>query len=488
LSWKNRPSRSRCGLRENVDDLYCLHHLRDFRRHIGPAFADRCDGGMVSVSGASHSRLGTPPSLSRNQPARQFFQPRSVSRQSHPVQPHYRYSHDEHDLLRQVEWVRQQREGDSQPPPLFTAVAAAAASGESFLLDFPLRRAAATNAATTAATTADTTAATTADTTAATAGFTTAAATTGDASLKAHRRRRRQRTVIIGPVSLQWVAAGYQPSPKSPKGPCTALKRVFIVRVKSAADFAARASLPRTTTVILYLQKDLSLPQGVLFQRQQSCTILMSAKWPGYTLTGGNPMYPVLRVWNTSNVVSLNVNYHLPVTESSPECTTVPELGKGVTCPAISIHRSYGVQIGKGNIFGRVDVLRSMEVRLDSLTVTGVASFNKSPGVIRVALSGYGPGLLKSNIVISNNEVYGVNTPIVMHKGAVGVTVRNNYVHSFIFAGIRNVIENVAMKGTQGSLGWTSCFTVTVNNCLKDPGNYWEAMRVKYYNSTRINQ
>ncbi|CAI5509512.1 unnamed protein product [Closterium sp. Naga37s-1] len=477
----------------------------------------------------------------------------------------------------------------------------------------------------------------------------------------------------------------------------------------------------------------------------------MSAKWPGYTLTGGNPMYPVLRVWNTSNVVSLNVNYHLAVTESSPECTTVPELGKAVTCPAISIHRSYGVQIGKdvrhgaweccwthsrssfsptrlqarsclhapsyaiylsplqGNIFGRVDVLRSMSVRLDSLTVTGVASFNRSPGVIRVALSGYGPGLLKSNIVISNNEVYAeevqqepvrymvwgselslnsiccsflahyphsplqpylsllpllpsylhspiclfilttpssplsplppyphsphcpliptlpiallsplapfasyphsphcpliltlplapssplpprlpallsrhwVNTPILLHKGAVGVTVTNNYVHDYIFAGIkcgadvhysfacmlarinsnlvvssgrnlngdhdsagiyfythwfspgnsalcnyvfngdhcyyldhctsgvlvrggacvntydgmkvnngkRNVIESVAMKGTQGSLGWTSCFTVTVNNCLKDPGNYWEAMRVKYYNSARINR
>ncbi|CAI5499712.1 unnamed protein product, partial [Closterium sp. Naga37s-1] len=488
--------------------------------------------------------------------------------------PNHGYSHDERDMLRRVESVRQQREGDSQPPPLFTAVAAAAASGESFVLDVPLRR-------TTAA------AATDAATEAATAGYTpAAAATTGAARLQAQGRRRwsrRHRTVIIGPVSLQWaaIAAGYQLSQKRPKGPCSMwLKRVFIVRVKSAADFAARASLPPTATVILHLQKDLMLHRGVLFGRQQSCTILMSAKWPGYTLTGGNPMYPVLRVWNTSNVMSLNVNYRLPVTESSPECTTVPELGKGVTCPAISIHRSYGVQIGKSNIFGRVDVLRSMDVRLDSLSVTGVASFIKSPGVIRVALCGYGPGLLKSNIVISNNEVYGVNTPILLHKGAVGVTVRNNYVHDFIFAGIkcgadvhysfacmlarinsnlvvssgrnlngdhdsagiyfythwfspgnsalcnyvfngdhcyyldhctsgvlvrggacvntydgmkvnngkRNVIENVAMKGTRGSLGWTSCFTVTVNNCLKDPGNYWEAMRVKYYNSARINR
>ncbi|CAI5509966.1 unnamed protein product [Closterium sp. Naga37s-1] len=31
----------------------------------------------------------------------------------------------------------------------------------------------------------------------------------------------------------------------------------------------------------------------------------------------------------------------------------------------------------------------------------------------------------------------GVNTPIVVHRGSVGVIVRNNYVHDFLFAGIR---------------------------------------------------
>ncbi|CAI5476684.1 unnamed protein product [Closterium sp. Yama58-4] len=376
------------------------------------------------------------------------------------------------------------------------------------------------------------------------------------------------------------IPAGYQPSKSRPQGACSSLKKVYIINVTSAADFAARASLPPTSTVILYLRNDLTLPKGLFFRRQQSCTILMSSKWPGYTLTGGDPTYPVLRVWNTNNFLSMNVNYYLPVTESSPECTTVPELGKGVTCPTISIHRSYGVQIGKGNIFGRVDVFRSMGVRLDSLTVTGVASFDKSPGVIRVAMCGYGPALLQANIIISNNEVYGVNTPIVLHRGAVGVTVTNNYIHNYIFAGIRcgadvhysgdcmltrinsnlvissgrnlngdhdsagiyycthwfnpgnsalcnyifngdhcyyldyctsgvlvrggacintydgmkvnngkrNIIRHVAMKGTQGSLGWTSCLTVTINNCLKDPGSYWEAMRVKYYNSDRINR
>ncbi|CAI5460863.1 unnamed protein product [Closterium sp. Yama58-4] len=251
----------------------------------------------------------------------------ALSQHSHTQYiPNDGYSHDDRDMLRRVESVRQQQERDSQPPPLFTAVAAAAVSCESFVLDFPLRRAAAA------------------------ASAATNTASTAASIFQTQRRRRRHRTVIIGPVSLQRaaVAAGYQLSQKRRKGPCSMwLKRVFLVRVKSPADFAARASLPSTATVILHLQRDLTLPRGVVFGRQHSCTILMSAKWPGYTLTGGNPMYPVLRVWNTSNVMSLNVNYQLAVTESSPECSTVPELGKAVTCPAISIHRSFGVQIGK---------------------------------------------------------------------------------------------------------------------------------------------
>ncbi|CAI5461049.1 unnamed protein product [Closterium sp. Yama58-4] len=75
---------------------------------------------------------------------------------------------------------------------------------------------------------------------------------------------------------------------------------------------------------------------------------------------------------------------------------------------------------------------------LRSNNITGsVPVFNKSPGVIRVAMSGYGPTLEKSYIAITNNEVYGVDTPIVLYQGAIGVIVRNNYVHDFIFAGIR---------------------------------------------------
>ncbi|CAI5967616.1 unnamed protein product [Closterium sp. NIES-64] len=404
------------------------------------------------------------------------------------------------------------------------------------------------------------------------------------------------------------------------------LKRVFIVRVKSAADFAARASLPPTATVILHLQKDLMLPKVVLFGRQQSCTILILAKWPGYTVTGGNPMSgkggqgsgragqgvaELGKEWQSwarsgragqgvaelgKGVAELGKEWRAPrrtrLLHMAPSlaqftCTVFGPVGvqwsmampraAGLTnahwsvfslffsshtssqAPACLQATPYPVYLSppQGNIFGRVDVLRRVNTP--------------------VVLHRGAEGIAVTSIYIHDH--WRVNTPILLHRRAVGVTVRNNYVHHFIFAGIkcgadvhysfacmlsrinsnlvvssgrnlngdhdsagiyfythwfspgnsalcnyvfngdhcyyldhctsgvlvrggacvntydgmkvnngkRNVIKNVVMKGTRRSLGWTSCFTVTVNNCLKDPGNYSEAMRVKYYNSARIN-
>eukprot|EP00475_Leptophrys_vorax_P016953 TRINITY_DN23467_c1_g1_i2.p1 TRINITY_DN23467_c1_g1~~TRINITY_DN23467_c1_g1_i2.p1 ORF type:complete len:255 (-),score=8.99 TRINITY_DN23467_c1_g1_i2:155-868(-) len=44
------------------------------------------------------------------------------------------------------------------------------------------------------------------------------------------------------------------------------------------------------------------------------------------------------------------------------------------------------------------------------------------------------------------------------------------------------------MKSTQRLTGWVACYTVQQNNCMKDPGDYWERMRAKYYNSPTINK
>ncbi|CAI5476725.1 unnamed protein product [Closterium sp. Yama58-4] len=301
-------------------------------------------------------------------------------------------------------------------------------------------------------------------------------------------------------------------------GFCSDYEGAVYIKVFTVDDIARRLNYPRARTVILELNKNLVLDKGLLFDSRYSCTVLRSNNitGSGYRISYFGADQPVLRIWNTSNVLVLGVSFSLGVRTSSPECVGVPENGIGVNCPTIHVYRSYGIQIAKGTVFGRIDLFRCMSSRVDSMRVTGVPVFNKSPGVIRVAMSGYGPTLEKSYIAITNNEVYGesifsrsgvrgcrdswrtsglarplasffplfffplscfprsrsatpphtpphattyttssslppfplsfppvppplpgVDTPIVLYQGAIGVIVRNNYVHDFIFAGIR---------------------------------------------------
>ncbi|CAI5476683.1 unnamed protein product [Closterium sp. Yama58-4] len=223
---------------------------------------------------------------------------------------------------------------------------------------------------------------------------------------------------------------------------------------------------------------------------------------------------------------------------------------------------------------------RSMKSRIDSMKVTGVWDFAKSNGVLRVGISGIGTKLVRSGIAVSNNEVFGADTPLVVYNGAVGVRVVQNFVHDYGFAGIRcgadvrnqgdcmlgfigynyvysrlrnmtgaadsagiyycihwfnpgnraecnyvkggdhcyyldyntsgvkviggvcydnwdglkvnngkfNRLRHVLVVNALKAPGWCTCLTPTVNNCNKFPGNYWENMRIKYYNTPVFNQ
>ena len=59
------------------------------------------------------------------------------------------------------------------------------------------------------------------------------------------------------------------------------------------------------------------------------------------------------------------------------------------------------------------------------MSVTGIFPSDRSPGLIRVLLSGVGPALIGSNITISNNEIYGegheVGLPALETEGSMKV-------------------------------------------------------------------
>ncbi|CAI5464568.1 unnamed protein product [Closterium sp. Yama58-4] len=312
---------------------------------------------------------------------------------------------------------------------------------------------------------------------------------------------------------------------KKQKGPCTPLSEAKVIPVSSPSDINKRLQHPNSVTVILEVTRDLVLPKGLVFSGAFRCTIFRSAQGKrNFKVSLMGDKEPVIRVWNTSNVVILRLDFWLGVTARSGECELLldTDIGRGNTCPTIHIWRSHNVQVAKGSFWGRIDVFRAMATRVDSMKGTGLTLFVKSPGVVRVAFSGYGPALLKSWVALTNNELYGVDQPIVLQNGAVGVIARNNYIHDFLFAGIRcgadvynqgdcmlttlsnNLIvaSGRNMSGDHdaagiyycthffnpGMPGWCQCYTPTINNCAKKPGTYWEEMRINYYNSPVINQ
>ncbi|CAI5489932.1 unnamed protein product [Closterium sp. Naga37s-1] len=210
-------------------------------------------------------------------------------------------------------------------------------------------------------------------------------------------------------------------------GPCTPLADAKLITVTTEEDIAKRTQYTNKETVILELANDITLSKGLVFDAAYRCTIFRSgAAKANYKIAYMGDREPLLLIANTSNVIILHINFWMGVTMRSPECTDFlyTDLGSGNTCPTIMLWRVHNTQVAKGSFYGRIDVLRAMSSRVDSMKGTGLPLFVKSPGVIRVSFSGYGPALLKSWVAITNNEVYGVDQPIIILNGAVGVTER----------------------------------------------------------------
>ncbi|CAI5532439.1 unnamed protein product [Closterium sp. Naga37s-1] len=231
------------------------------------------------------------------------------------------------------------------------------------------------------------------------------------------------------------------PSPSAPVAtesppPCSPLLTAVKIAVFTEDDFALRLQYSPQSTVILELQSDLALTRGLLFNASYACTILRSARAPpnGATLSLASTDEPLLRIWNTSNVLVHGISFQQPYTAASAPCANIPSIGAGIICPTVSIYGCHHVQVVKGTLFGRIDVFRSVVSRIDSMKVTGVSDFDLNNGVIRVAYCG-------------------------------------------------NFVEDVIMKNVTGMTGWFTCLTPTLNNCAIRPGTYWESMRRKYYDT-----
>ncbi|CAI7775012.1 unnamed protein product [Closterium sp. NIES-53] len=98
------------------------------------------------------------------------------------------------------------------------------------------------------------------------------------------------------------------------------------------------------------------------------------------------------------------------------------------------------------------------------------------------------PGnLAECNYIIGGDHCYYLDyasSGVTIRGGACIGTVDGMKVNN----GKWNLIQHVVMKGTEGTPGWCACLTATICNCLKDPGNYWDRMRAKYYSTAVFQQ
>ncbi|CAI5481275.1 unnamed protein product, partial [Closterium sp. Yama58-4] len=132
---------------------------------------------------------------------------------------------------------------------------------------------------------------------------------------------------------------------------CSPLASAVVIQVTSEADFIKRRLYPPSTTVMLELQNHVTLKRGLLFGPKYACTVLRSgggAKGRGYRLYVHRVDEPILRIWNTSNVIVYRVQMSQPFRAYSQACPReIPDVGTDIICPLVHVYRSYGVQIVK---------------------------------------------------------------------------------------------------------------------------------------------
>ncbi|CAI7767354.1 unnamed protein product, partial [Closterium sp. NIES-53] len=195
-------------------------------------------------------------------------------------------------------------------------------------------------------------------------------------------------------------------SPSQSAPPCL-LPRV-VINVTREADLYLRKSYPANQYVTMVLQASINLTDTFVMDAKFSCTVFRSDKDRAFDLISPSVNAMVMKIVNTNNVLVLGVNFKMPVsTVGQLDCNYLETryidfIGK-YACPAVWLYRVWGVQVVQGNVYGRVEVARANHSRIDSMDVLVKAT--NQPGAIVVMLSGDGPNLIRSNVVISNNNV-----------------------------------------------------------------------------------
>ncbi|GJP53271.1 hypothetical protein CLOM_g12443 [Closterium sp. NIES-68] len=285
--------------------------------------------------------------------------------------------------------------------------------------------------------------------------------------------------------------------------PCKVPNPPIIINVGFERDILRRATLPNDTLVTMLLWSNVRLTRGLVFGGNFSCTIFNSTRPSRLTISMPNTATPVLELFNTHNVLIHGINFHIPVTDADSTVCRFPNIDQvrdiyigRYSCPAIFLFRVFAVQVAQGTVFGRIDVMRAAFSRIDNMRVT--VNPANWPAAIRVSYSGHGPTLQRSNVWITNNELFSggegrqqaqrARVGIMILWGGVGVNVLNNRLHDFSLAGIQlghgmnnvgdSMLNKIAYNDIRHDFGETGQNTRLDNSAIYfdthwvNPGNY----------------
>ncbi|CAI5469413.1 unnamed protein product [Closterium sp. Yama58-4] len=285
--------------------------------------------------------------------------------------------------------------------------------------------------------------------------------------------------------------------------PCKVPNPPIIINVGFERDILRRATLPNDTLVTMLLWSNVRLTRGLVFGANFSCTIFNSTRPGRLTISLPNTATPVLELFNTHNILVHGINFQIPVKDSDTTICRFPNIDQvrdvyigRYSCPAIFLFRVFAVQVTQGTVYGRIDVMRAAYSRIDNMRVT--VNPANWPAAIRVSYSGHGPTLQRSNVWITNNELFSggegreqaqrARVGIMILWGGIGVNVMNNRLHDFTLAGIQmghgmnNVgdamLTKVAYNEIRHDFGETGANTRLDNSGIYfdthwvNPGNY----------------
>eukprot|EP00850_Spirogloea_muscicola_P009811 SM000056S17929 [mRNA] locus=s56:121699:131627:- [translate_table: standard] len=209
------------------------------------------------------------------------------------------------------------------------------------------------------------------------------------------------------------------------------------INASSTTDILSRTQYSANQTVVLVLQNDIVLGSTLAITSKFSCTIFKSAASPGYTLSAASDTFAAIRVSGSAHdILFTGVSVFIPIdgNSSTTACAYTAitlSQNKPQPCPAIYIAGAFNVQITKARVYGRIDLHDASWITIDSMTLTSYkAGIN-----VRVGTGcGNSNGLTRSNIRVTNNNIFSGDTGVLVAGSAVGVTVSNNYCHDLHWA------------------------------------------------------